>query len=102
MNELRQKWEQSGYQVPGVLIGIYNNETYLTVSDHQTIVTFASKRKGIYVASKKKCHIITAGPHQEKVYRIEESGALQVISCKKPITTLDNFVTTQLLSILLQ
>ena len=102
MNQVRQLWQTSGYQVPSVLFGLYNNEYYLTVSDHQSIVTFASKRKGIYVASKRKCPIIRVGLHGEKVYHIEEVDALQVISCKKPITALDGFVTTSLVPIILQ
>jgi hypothetical protein len=102
MNEVRQLWQTSGYVVPSVLLGLYNNEYYLTVSDHQSIITFASKRKGIYVASKRKCRVVSVGLNEVKVYQIEEADALQVISCKKPITALDAFVTTSLVPIILQ
>jgi hypothetical protein len=99
MDSIRSIWKASNYPTPTVLLGIYNNEYYVTVADHQTIVTFASKRQGIYVATKKKCQVIPAGIKGEVAYYITEPDALQIISCTNPITEVDRFVTSKIVPV---
>ena len=99
MDSIRSIWKTSNYPIPAVLLGIYNNEYYVTVADHQTIVTFASKRQGIYVATKRKCQVVSVGIKGETAYLIEEPDALQIISCTNPITEVDRFVTSKIVPV---
>jgi hypothetical protein len=102
MNTIRTLWEESSYPIPTVLLGVYNNEYYATVTDHQTIVTLASKRQSIHAVTKRKCQVVDVGTGEEKAYYIAEPDALQIISCTNPTTEIDRFVTSKIVPVLFQ
>src|SRR5437870_1152010 len=80
----RQLWLRSGLPVPSVLLGHYAGKWYVTTSDDSSICYFASAKGKIYVAIKTKCQVAKSGDLPD--YVINEPGALQVISCNRPIT----------------
>lgn len=100
-------WRISGYPIPDVLMAVYENEYYATVSTNSNIFTFMSKKNIVYAVVKSKCKLIN-NPNIGTIYQIISSdidnqlgkSPMRVISCKQITDSKQNFVKNNILPLL--
>jgi len=100
-------WKTSEYPIPGVLMAVYEDEYYATVSTNSNIFTFMSKKDIVYAVVKSKCRIIN-NPKIGFIYQIISSdidnqlgkSPMRVISCKQITDDKQIFVKNNILPLL--
>ena len=86
------------YKKPKILVAVYLGQTYITISDHESVFFFVSKLKQVHAAVGFKCHEMKIDGGLTTIYNITEPESLQMVSCSenKAFSPLSEFVNNNL------